>query len=141
MTVRRRARNSRNVTLPEVPLTPLIDTALTLLIIFMVTAPMMRHGLKIELPTTETNEVAQSTEEITVEIDHKQQCALNGTRVSSDQLAQKLTQLLEKNKTHTVFVHADHTVSYGGVMKVVDAIKKIPKVQFVALSTRPARSG
>lgn len=140
MIVRRRGRGSRTVTLPEVPLTPLIDTALTLLIIFMVTAPMMRHGLKIELPATQTNEIAQTTEEIIVEIDAKQQCALNGIPVLKDQLPQKLAQLIEKNKTHTVFVHADRKVSYGEVMFIVDAIKKVPRVQFVALSTLSVRS-
>ena len=44
--------------LPEITLVPLIDTVLTLLIIFMLTAPMMRMSLKVDLPDSKT---AQTT--------------------------------------------------------------------------------
>ena len=45
-----RRRRLRRVTLPEISLTPLIDTALVLLVIFMVATPMMRNAIHIDLP-------------------------------------------------------------------------------------------
>ena len=55
---RRRARPSPQ----EISLTPLIDTALTLLIIFMVTTPMMHNAIKVNLPQGKSNEAGGQQE-------------------------------------------------------------------------------
>jgi len=48
--------------MPHVSLTPLIDVALTLLIIFMITAPMVQNGIKIDLPQGNSKEVGSQQE-------------------------------------------------------------------------------
>ena len=59
---RRVRRKTRRFELPKISLTPLIDTAFTLLIIFMVAAPMMNHGIKVDLPQGATKEAPQQQE-------------------------------------------------------------------------------
>ena len=55
----------------EITLTPLIDTALTLLIIFMVTTPMIQNSIKIDLPKGAAQEAGKEQQEIVVSIDKK----------------------------------------------------------------------
>ena len=57
-----RKRKTRRFHMPEISLTPLIDTALTLLVIFMVTAPMIQHGIKVDLPHGAAKEVSGQQE-------------------------------------------------------------------------------
>ena len=49
-------RRKKAVAINDIPLTPLIDTALTLLIIFMVTTPMMQNAIKVTLPEGQAKE-------------------------------------------------------------------------------------
>ena len=74
--MRNRKRRGRRLQMPEVSLTPLIDTALTLLVIFMITAPMVQYGIKVDLPQGKSKEVA-TQQELVVSI-HR-----NGTMYSS----------------------------------------------------------
>ena len=56
MTRYNRRKRRASVLMQEISLTPLIDMALTLLIIFMVTAPMLNNAIKVELPKGQAKE-------------------------------------------------------------------------------------
>ena len=67
-----RKKRVRRFELPEVSLTPLIDTALTLLVIFMITAPIVQNGIHVQLPQGNSKEVGNQQElVITVSKDEK----------------------------------------------------------------------
>ena len=55
-------KRTRRFSTPEISLTPLIDTALTLLVIFMITAPMIHNGIKVDLPQGNSKEVGSQQE-------------------------------------------------------------------------------
>ena len=77
----RSRRGRRSVGLPEVTLTPLIDTALTLLVIFMITTPMMNNVIKINLPSSSVNEGdSKDQQETIVYIDKQGKLYLNGNK-------------------------------------------------------------
>jgi len=133
--LRRRNRN-RSSGLPEVTLTPLIDTAFNLLIIFMVTAPMMQNSIKVDLPEGKAQESKGTTQELVVSIDKNGKYFLNGMPVAYGDLSESLRIAMGGNKDKTVFVKADQAVSYGTVIKVVDHIKVAGGVRYVALATR-----
>ena len=61
---RDRRRQSRPPLIPELNLTPLIDVALTLLVIFMVTAPMVQNNIKVLLPSGKSKELTQQQEAV-----------------------------------------------------------------------------
>lgn len=138
---RRSMRSARGHGQATVSLTPLIDTALTLLVIFMVATPMMHRGIKVELPKGNADEVknAQKQQDVVVYIDKKEQINVNGKAVTKATLIPELKSLLKQTKQETVVVKADEGVSYGTVISVVDTIKHTGGITYVALATQRPR--
>lgn len=138
---RRRARGRGVVSSFEVSLTPLIDTALTLLIIFMVTAPMMDRepgGIKIDLPEGKVQESKGLDQTIRVSVNKKGEIFLNGSQVAESKLIEKLKETVKKLSSKvdaTVSVEGDKGASYGDVIRLVDKIKYVGGVKYVALAT------
>ena len=133
-----RRRGRRQSIFPEISLTPLIDTALTLLIIFMVTTPMLKNenALQVELPKGSMKEVHDSKEEeFVITLDKNGKMALNSTVMKKLSIIDKLKSVIAQNKKQTVFVKADAAVDYGKVIELIDSIKYISGVQYVALAT------
>ena len=123
--------------LVDIPLTPLIDTALTLLIIFMVTAPMIQNAIRVDLPRGTAKEDKGLEQELVVFVDKEGQLFLNGQKTGDDELVSKLKeQVGEKSNERTVFVKADQSASYGKVIELVDRIKVVGGVRYVALATQ-----
>ena len=134
----RRKRRPATV-LPEITLTPLIDTALTLLVIFMVTTPMMNNAIKVELPKSQSNEDNGAKQELVVFVDQHEKLFLNGEAVKSlDNLIKDLKSAVGKDANRTVFVKADKNVAYGNVIELVDHIKVVGGISYVALATKRA---
>ena len=128
-------RNKKSpIHLPEVNVIPLIDVSLMLLLVFMITAPMLRQGIKVDLPQGKSQETKDLKEDLVVAVDKKGALYLNDKQYSEDKL---LTALKEKAGTaNTVFVRGDKDANYGKVLELVDRIKVISGLQYVALSTR-----
>ncbi len=120
----------------EINLTPLIDTALTLLIIFMVTTPMIQNSIKIDLPQGRAKEAGNAQQELVVHIDKQEHMYLNGTQMAQDKLLKELHKRVAFNLDKTVFVKADQAVRYGHVVQLVDQIKMVGGVRYVALATQ-----
>lgn len=132
---RRRARKS----LPEVSLTPMIDTALVLLVIFMVATPMMHNSLKIDLPEGNMKEEADtSVSTFVVTISQGDKLQLNGNTHNLESLLEYLAKKVPTAKDKRVFVDCDKRVSSGMLVKVIDSIKYIAGVEHVILSTERA---
>ena len=137
----KRLRFQRKETrVPEISLTPLIDVALTLLIIFIIATPMMNNVIKIELPATKTNEAPSESlqREMVVFIDKQEHMYLNNKKLTFDILLQELQVFSKHHENSMVFVRADKAVSYGFVMHVIDTIKVAGGIKYVALDTKRA---
>ena len=135
--VRRRRRMVS--TIPEITLTPLIDTALTLLIIFMVTTPMIHNAIKVNLPRGQAREDSGVKQELIVFIDEKETIYLNNKTVASaDALIKELQQVVGKDPDKVIYLKADQSVRYGMVTELVDQMKVVGGIAHVALSTRKA---
>jgi biopolymer transport protein ExbD len=137
--VKRFWRKRRVRTLPEIgelPLTPLIDTAFTLLIIFMVTAPMMQNSLKINLPKTKTGlaNKADMIDRIVVSINHQGKVFVGEQEVELVNLAAYLKNKIALALDKTVLVKADKTLVYDKVIQVIDLVSGVDDVQNVALA-------
>jgi len=123
-----------------VSLTPLIDTALTLLIIFMITSPMINNAIKVNMPKGKTKEDAHSTPELVIHIDQANTLFFNGKQMNKNDLIQAISQT--ENKQGVIYIQADQAVSYGMVINIVDQIKvaivsdKLPGITSVALATQ-----
>ncbi|OGB85971.1 hypothetical protein A3J41_02215 [candidate division TM6 bacterium RIFCSPHIGHO2_12_FULL_38_8] len=125
----------------EVNVLPLVDVALTLLIIFMVATPMMHNVIKVELPSSRIDDgmpQSHSQQELTVFVDKQGKFHLNGQEYTLEVLLKKLQQLVKKDSDDIVFVKADQAVPYGKVIDLVDTIKISGGVKYVALATKRA---
>lgn len=134
MMIRRRRRTQ--LTIPEISLTPLIDTALTLLIIFMIATPMMKTTIKVDLPESSSMEKTQShPESIEVVIDAQRQLFVNNTPMSASQVQRYIEAHIGSVPDRAVFLSGDKSVQFQEIVRVFDIIKAIAGVQHVALLT------
>jgi biopolymer transport protein ExbD len=130
-------RNRRTASaLTDIPLTPLIDTALTLLIIFMVTTPMMQNSIKVDLPQGQARESGDVQQELVVYIDKDEKVYINEVPVGKDALIASIKRKIGAGSEKTVFVKADQAVRYGHVIQIVDQIKVVGGIKYVALATK-----
>ena len=130
----RRGRSRDSIV--DIPLTPLIDTALTLLIIFMVTAPMIQNAIRVDLPKGKAKEDAGAEQELVVFLDKENQLFFNGDKMATDDVIKKVQTIAGKEGDRTVFVKADQVASYGKVIELVDQIKVVGGIKYVALATQ-----
>jgi biopolymer transport protein ExbD len=121
----------------EINVTPLVDVMLVLLIISMVAAPMLERGINLQLPETETASEIQESR-VVVSLDREARIRINDRPVHVDLFEQRMQRLAEANPDETVFLRADHLLSYGEVLLVMDKIRKAGLVN-VALVTVPPR--
>ncbi len=133
-----RLRRRSQHTLPEINLTPLIDTALTLLIIFMVATPMLKqeNALQVELPRGDVKEVEDTQkQDIVISLDKSGKYFLNSAPVEAKNIIERIKFTVGQKGDQTVFVKADTSVHYGKVIQLVDEIKQVGGVRYVALAT------
>ncbi len=129
-------RRSRGTTaMPEVNVIPLIDVSLMLLVVFMVTTPMLQHGIKVDLPQGKSQETKDVKQELVVYIDKQEKLFLNDAAMTQDSLLAALKKKSGGQSDKTVFVKADRSVNYGKVIEVVDQIKCVGGIKYVALAT------
>lgn len=133
-----RLRRKKVRLVPEINLTSLIDTTLTLLIIFMVASPMIKreNALQVELPRGSVQEVEDSrSQEIVVTLNKKGHLFIGDVSFNDNTIIQEIKKRAGSKGEKTVFVKADTSVSYGKVIELVDKIKHVGGVRYVALAT------
>ena len=104
-------------------ITPLVDVAFVLLIIFMATAPMIaRRAIKVDLPKTARHETT-ARDALLVSLDGAGRLALSGKRLTSDQLQRALALAAAADPDQAVTVAADRALPYGDVATLLDSIR------------------
>ncbi len=106
--------------LANINVTPLVDILLVLLIIFMVTAPMLAKGMRVNLPQAQAARPVNRVEPIVVTIGKAGKIALGAEEVSADALADRVHAMIGDNTARAVFVRGDQDANYGDVVTVVD---------------------
>lgn len=121
----------------EISLTPLIDTALTLLIIFMVTTPMIqKHAVKIDLPKGNAKEGGAEQQELVVSIDKQENIYFNNEPTTLESLPHKITSALQDSKEEKiVWMRVDSACQAGCFMSAISSIKVLPGVKNVTIAT------
>lgn len=104
--------------LSEINITPLVDVMLVLLIIFMVTAPMTKTGINVDLPSTEKTDSVEKLKPMDVTITKKNEIYV-GTKKAN---LNNLESFIKKN-TKAARIEADEQANYGIVAKVLSKIK------------------
>jgi biopolymer transport protein ExbD len=118
----------------EINMVPLIDVVLVLLVIFIVTAPLLTHAVKLDLPKASSNADIQKPEKIEFAINNQGQLFWNGERISREDAAAKFAEEGKKRPQPEVYLRADQGVVYRYVAETLaDAAKAgLSKVAFVS---------
>ncbi len=138
---------SRNRTkrkpMSDINVVPYIDVMLVLLIIFMVTAPMLMQGVKVELPEASADPVEkQDSEPLIVSVDATGQLYLNlGDEkqvLALPTIKDRVSKVLKRNKDKPVLIWGDKAVPYGEVVTVMVALQEAgaPSVGLVTENPR-----
>ena len=106
----------------EINVTPFVDVMLVLLVVFMVTAPLLTAGVKVDLPTTQTSVITESDEPLSVSIDSVGRIFLQDTEIPLDKLSARLIAVTGANPDIRIFVRGDKVIGYGRVMQVMGTI-------------------
>ena len=106
----------------EINVTPFVDVMLVLLIIFMITAPLMKTGIEIELPEVNTPNIPESDEPLIVSINKDNEIFLSEKKITNKNLKSKLLAIKNANPKVKVFIKADKIVSYQTLMEVMKQI-------------------
>jgi len=126
----------RSNLISDINVTPLVDVMLVLLIIFMVTAPMMIHGVKVNLPITESKSIKSKEDPLILSITKKRLIFIENYNVTFNDLKGKLKKIVANRAGNEILLQADKDVPYGFVMKVMSQVKEAG-ISKVGMITEP----
>ena len=132
----RRPKRSSDL-MSEINVLNLVDVMLVLLIIFILVAPILEHGIAISLPASTSSRIESSREILTVSIAPPGMIYLNDQRVTLDELRERMDRTARVNPEAAVTIRADGTIRYEEVIKVLDEIRN-SGLSRIGIATRPA---
>ena len=106
----------------DINVTSLVDVVLTLLVIFMITAPMMQGGVEVAIPRARTQSVA-APEGVVVSIDRTGAIFVGEAPVRWEEFEAQFPALVREKGAQNVYLRADQAVPYGRVVQVLGAMK------------------
>ena len=111
----------------DINVVPYIDVMLVLLVIFMVTAPLLSQGVRVELPTAKTEVLPENPRPpLVVSVDAMGRFYLDQskTHLEADALALALQAAVEKEPDRTVLILGDRHIDYGRMMEAMVLLKQ-----------------
>jgi len=108
----------------DINVTPLVDVMLVLLIIMMLVAPMLQQGVAVKLPVAaNTTDKPETQGQTVVAIGSDRRVYVNTVQIRTEDLAQRVSELVENKTEKIVIIKADEDVDYGAVMSAMDALR------------------
>ena len=135
---RRRREHTRPIS--EINVTPMVDVMLVLLVVFMVTAPLLTVGVKVDLPKTKAGLIQDQVEPLAVTVSASGQIFLQDKEIELSVLAPRLIAITGANPDVRIFVRGDKAIEYGRVMEVMGTLNAAG-FNKVALITEMPHSG
>lgn len=127
-------QGSRNAPMAEINMIPLIDVMLVLLVIFIITAPLLTHAVKIELPKASSTRNQTRPEHIAIAIDADGRMFWNGESTDRAGLRTRLAASAQLKPQPELHLSADKATPYAAVAQVMaDAARTgLARIGFVS---------
>lgn len=127
-------------TLTEINVTPLLDLAFVLLIIFMITTPLIENSIDLVVPTSSTAKVSVNPSDVfTISIDKNDVMKLNNEVLTAAELESRLATLHAENPSTAVVVRPDRDLAVQKFVSVMDILQRTG-ITKVGVMTHPEQS-
>lgn len=131
------SQEGQQTAMSEINMVPLIDVMLVLLIVFMITAPLLTHSVKIDLPQASSEINNEEPETVTLAINELGVMYWNNEEIDDAQLDTRLAEAAAKEKQPELHLRADRETRYQKLAEVMSKARQagIEKMGFI---TQPA---
>jgi len=134
--MRRYSQRNNLTTLSEINVTPLLDLAFVLLIIFMITTPLLESSMNLVIPSSgATNPTTNSSQVQTVSIDRVETIRFNNQVIDLETLTTQLTQLKQANPDVAIVIRPDRELPVQKLITLMDALRRA-QITKVGIATR-----
>jgi biopolymer transport protein ExbD len=135
--MRRYSQRAQFSTLSEINITPLLDLAFVLLIIFIITTPLMDKSTDLVIPSSVASKDAVNPASVqTITVDRKATLKLNNVPVALADLTAQLAVLKKTNREIAVVIRSDKELAVQKVIDVMDAVQRA-QITKVGMVTNP----
>ncbi len=117
----------------DINVTPMVDVMLVLLVIFILSAPMFTHAVKLDLPKAQAAAAPQAPDAVRIAIDAEGTVYWNETALKADELAQHLASAAQREPQPELQLRADRATRYEAVAQLMAAAQEqgLTKLVFV----------
>ncbi len=135
MSLGRNRDDERYAVRADINVTSLVDVAFTLLVIFMITAPILQGGIEIAVPKAPAAPL-QTSEGLVISITKEGELYLDDAPVSLEEFDATVIEVIRRRGSPTVYVKGDAEVPYGMVLRVIGRLKEA-EIDAVSLIAQP----
>ncbi|MFQ5675613.1 MAG: ExbD/TolR family protein [bacterium] len=128
-------KSSRYTNLSEINVTSLVDVTLVLLIVFMITAPLLRSGMQVELPQTVAKEI-DPAEATILTVAKNGDIYWDKEKINLQVLRERLEKRKASNRLKPILLQGDKEAFYGSVIAVMDLLKEL-EIEKLGLILKP----
>ncbi len=130
-------RLRRKKLMSEINVVPYIDVMLVLLVIFMITAPLLSQGVKVDLPQAASKPIeSPDPESLIVVVSRDGRYFLDDKRITAEELSRKVAAIMRIRPQTPVLIKGDRAANYGEVVKAMSLLQSAG-VASVGLLTDP----
>ena len=134
--MRRYSQRNSLTTLSEINITPLLDLAFVLLIIFMITTPLLENSMNLVIPSSgATTPPITSSQVQTISIDHTETIRFNNQIVDPKTLSARLLEMKQRNPDVAVVIRPDRELPVQKLVGLLDALQRA-QITKVGIATR-----
>jgi biopolymer transport protein ExbD len=109
----------------DINVTPLVDVMLVLLVIFMVSAPLMFSGIKLDLPKTKkVSSLNLTKKQVILSISKSGEFFIGDQKFLKPELISVIDSKFVENKTDVLYLRADYALDYGLIAKLMSHLKR-----------------
>ena len=125
--------NNNQAPMAEINVTPMVDVMLVLLVIFIITAPLFTHAVKLDLPNAQSTAAPEKPETITLSINAEGKLFWNNAEINDQELNNRFVIAAQKIPTPELHLRADKSTRYEVIAKVMAGAQNngISKIAFV----------
>jgi biopolymer transport protein ExbD len=134
--MRRYSQRNNLSSLSEINITPLLDLAFVLLIIFMITTPLLENSMSLVIPSSGApNSPVNSSQVQTISIDRTETIKLNNQIVEADALTAQLVELKRANPDVAIVIRPDRELPVQKLVTLMDALQRA-EITKVGIATK-----